>query len=125
MRIELVSMVPYNGQNLVTLDVQPEDEHGAQLVEQAKWRILRKLRGVMRDGGLVVVVCEHGDERSRKLVAALGLEVERRAMDEPAVGVAPAWLVTKVVGPVIPMLSEGEFGLVVVTSKPAFYAVKF
>jgi hypothetical protein len=124
MRIEWVTMVPGAGQNVVTLDVAPEDEKRAQLVEQAKWRILRKVHEVQQDNGLVMVVCEHDDERGRKLVAALGLEVPRR-IDEPAVGVAPAWLVSRVVRTPIPALPDRAFALLVVTSEPTFYAVTF
>jgi hypothetical protein len=36
MRIEVVQPVPRGGDSLVTLDVKPDDEQRAQLVERAK-----------------------------------------------------------------------------------------
>jgi hypothetical protein len=125
MRIEVVQLVPRGGDSLVTLDVKPEDEERAQLVERAKWRLLPKLVRMRQDTDLVMVVCDHRDEHGRKLIAALGLEVDRRALDEPAVGVAPAWLVAKTVGAPIPALPDRAFCLLIVTSESAFYTVKF
>ena len=125
MRIEIATTVPYHGDNVVTLDVKPEDEERAQLVERAKWRLLAKLARVRQETDLVMVVCDHHDEHGRKLVAALGLDLDRLAVDEPAVGIAPAWLVEKIVGAPIPALPDRAFCLLVATSDSAFYTVKF
>jgi hypothetical protein len=90
-------MVPPGGSNLVTLDVTPDEQERARLVEKAKWRIVAMLDRVRRDNDLVMVVCDHRDEHGRRFATALGLDVDRVAADEPAVGIAPAWLVKRVV----------------------------
>ena len=93
----------------------PAALHGQSLPSPARRRV-------------VLLVDTPGDalmNRIRAEVAALGLEVEPRAIDEPAVGVAPAWLVTKVAGTPIPALPDRAFALLVVTSEPTFYAVRF
>ena len=123
MRVEVVSYVR-GGPNLVALDVRPEDRENEQLIERAKWRLLTKLGHIRRDRDFVLVVCDHHEERGRQLVAALGLDVDRMDLHEPAIGLAPAWLVTKVVGTPIPALSGGFFCLLVVSSEATLYTVK-
>jgi hypothetical protein len=71
-----------------------------------------------------MVVCAHGDERGRRLATALGLDVDRVGAGEPAVGIAPGWLVEKLVGASIPTLTDRAFGLLVVTSEWTFYTVE-
>ena len=124
MRIEVVRQLPGGGDNLVTLDVTSDDEERAHLVEKAKWRVLAKLHRVRRENDLVMVVCDHRDERGRGFAVALGLDVDRVGADEPAVGMAPAGLVQKIVGASIPAITGDAFCLVVVTAGWTAYTVR-
>ena len=123
MRVEVVYYAR-GGPNFVAYDVRPEDRENEQLIERTKWRLVTKLGRIRRDRDLVLVVCDHRDEQGRQLVAALGLDVDRMDVHEPAIGHAPAWLVTKVVGTPIPALSDGLFCLLVVSSGVAIYSVR-